>query len=428
MGKRVGFVLFAAVLWAIGLCTGLVCGATADAMPAYKRGARVGGSTAVVDSTAPTDGAALTLTAGDTTLGLSWDAATDSVGVDHYRVCMATGTQTPPANCSCTPPTGCGDGSGTSCTATGLTNRTNYAFRVCAVDAIGNTSTGLTGTEQPYVDAQAWTFDGCDTAGGCAGTEEYVSFADNAVFEVGNHYTAISIQTVTTCASGVPCDDFIWVKGTNANDSYSGLVEFNASGWVPRVAIGALGQFLQSATAITLNRRSVVVATYDGTQVDGGDAGTDANAERLSLYQVTCSNATPAVCGSLTDVTAAGTFLGTIPTTISDQATAFTVGGVPATRFNLAGSINEIAIYADGKISTTDIQNCVLDGTHARFRNLNRMSSACDAVFAHRVVWLSFGDRPGDAPATTIANGFANAITTGTPNAMESGDQAAHGN
>jgi hypothetical protein len=76
-------------------------------------------------------------------IDLSWTAANDTasgIGVIPYKVVFATGA-TPPADC-----TGLDiyQGVGTSLRHSGLTANTEYSYRVCAVDDVGNVSTGAT--------------------------------------------------------------------------------------------------------------------------------------------------------------------------------------------------------------------------------------------------------------------------------------------
>jgi subtilisin family serine protease len=102
-----------------------------------------------LDATPPTNGS-VTATAGNAQVALSWTGFADAgSGVASYRVVAATG-ETAPANCS---GAAVYAGSATSAAITGLGNGTKYAFRVCAVDAAGNVSTGATATAAPRPEA-----------------------------------------------------------------------------------------------------------------------------------------------------------------------------------------------------------------------------------------------------------------------------------
>lgn len=274
-------------------------------------------------------------------------------------------------------------------------------------------------------ETRSWRFDGCgDTAGAggaCTTPVEYTTVASNALFNVGANYTGCSIYRVNSCIDGSACDDFIYVRGTNANSNYHQLVEFNASGSNNRSSVGGLVNFLQTGLIAANGTWIVACATYDGSQVDGGDADTNANAERFSVFTKSCprTNGGRPVCGAWTDWTTTGTFNGTIPATITTNNLAFLTGGVPGTRFNFGGDIGGIAIFGNGKVTTANIDDCLLDGTRARFRDLNAMSPACQAIFSLPVWHGKYGDVNGDDPTTGLLNGFANAIGSSTPNNME---------
>ncbi|MFA4827973.1 MAG: CxxxxCH/CxxCH domain-containing protein [Thermodesulfovibrionales bacterium] len=101
-----------------------------------------------VDVAVPTDGT-LTAIAGNGQVGLYWTAASDAgIGLaltNTYKAVRATGA-TPPANC-----TGAGiyQGAALNYTDAGVVNDTQYAYRVCAYDAAGNVSSGVTVTATP---------------------------------------------------------------------------------------------------------------------------------------------------------------------------------------------------------------------------------------------------------------------------------------
>ncbi len=97
-----------------------------------------------VDAVAPSGGT-LTAAAEDGAVALAWTGIVETgSGVASYRLARATGT-TPPSNCTTTVWTG----PETTARIDGLTNGTTYAFRLCAVDAAGNTATGLTASARP---------------------------------------------------------------------------------------------------------------------------------------------------------------------------------------------------------------------------------------------------------------------------------------
>jgi hypothetical protein len=101
-----------------------------------------------IDKEIPVDGL-LSVTPADGQLNLSWSAATEgnALASPTYKVVAADLTTTPPADCSSGRVVYSGDA--TSVNDTGLSNGSDYAYRVCATDLAGNVSTGATGTAQP---------------------------------------------------------------------------------------------------------------------------------------------------------------------------------------------------------------------------------------------------------------------------------------
>jgi hypothetical protein len=101
--------------------------------------------TITLDTTKPTDGT-LTATPSAGQVALSWSGFADAnTGVASYKVVFAPTT----APASCTAGTAIFTGAGTNFTQTGLTNGTTFGYRVCALDAVGNVSTGATTTSRP---------------------------------------------------------------------------------------------------------------------------------------------------------------------------------------------------------------------------------------------------------------------------------------
>jgi subtilisin family serine protease len=95
-----------------------------------------------LDATAPTSGT-VTATSGDAQVALSWtgfaDTGAGASGITAYRVVGGTAAA-PPATCGGTLLYA---GTATSFAHTGLVNGTTYQYRVCALDAAGNLSTGV---------------------------------------------------------------------------------------------------------------------------------------------------------------------------------------------------------------------------------------------------------------------------------------------
>lgn len=96
------------------------------------------------DTTKPTDGT-LTLTAGDGHIDLAWTPAIDEGGLwatNTYQVRFLTGATAP----TCFSGTSVSMGTAETFRHNGLSNGTQYSYRVCAFDARGNFSDGSTGT------------------------------------------------------------------------------------------------------------------------------------------------------------------------------------------------------------------------------------------------------------------------------------------
>jgi len=104
--------------------------------------------TIILDTTAPTNGT-VTADPGDASLTLTWDGFADGSGsgIAGYRVVFQTGSLAP-ASCSVGTPIPVEDGA-TTLEHTGLVNGTTSSYRVCAVDAAGNVSSGATATGMP---------------------------------------------------------------------------------------------------------------------------------------------------------------------------------------------------------------------------------------------------------------------------------------
>ena len=98
----------------------------------------------VPDTTPPVDGAPFTATAGNGQVELTWTAATDTAGVTGYK--LVTLTTATPADCS---GTALYSGTALTFTDTGLTNGVPSYYRLCATDAAGNWSTGVTTSATP---------------------------------------------------------------------------------------------------------------------------------------------------------------------------------------------------------------------------------------------------------------------------------------
>jgi|GEM_PF-246231 len=215
------------------------------------------------DTSAPTSPSNLaTADATQTTVDLSWDAATDDVGVDHYVVTVDGEQFTTTST--------------TSVTVDGLTADTNYEFGVRAVDAAGNASATATVTGATIPEASGpvlsiefpdgnsvradGTIDGQVTlsqaADGLAGFDVTVSLADTAVATITDASVASAfpsnLQSVSIAADGSD----VTLEATDANDQ----IESGATD----VALGTITFTPQSAG------ETDVATAIDQIDADGG--------------------------------------------------------------------------------------------------------------------------------------------------------------
>jgi hypothetical protein len=125
----------------------------------------------------------LTPSAADARVDLSWTAGSDAAsGVASYKLVFATGT----APSSCNSGMVLYTGSNRTFAHTGLVNGVQYAYRVCAIDAAGNTSTGAAASAKPAPERE-----------GPVGTVLIASGADYA------KSTSVTLTLSATDASGV---------------------------------------------------------------------------------------------------------------------------------------------------------------------------------------------------------------------------------
>jgi hypothetical protein len=154
----------------------------------------------------------LTATAGNTKIDLSWTEGSDAAsGIASYKVVFTTGAAAP-SNCNA----GMVVYSGTSRTAsqTSLVNGLQYSYRVCAIDAAGNMSTGATASARPAPELEAPTGTVVISGGAQYAKSTSVTLALSATDASG--VTSMCISNTTKCTSWVAYTTTkTWTLSTN---------------------------------------------------------------------------------------------------------------------------------------------------------------------------------------------------------------------
>lgn len=359
---------------AIALLAVIACGCNEAFADRVRTRVERGGPTGGVapDITNPTDGTAIVFTqSASGELTLNWGDGSDSVGVDHYEVRASNaGSQTSPADCtSGNTVTGCADPTASNCTATGLTNFSDYAFRVCATDAAGNMSSGLTGFQRPWVDALSVYLNN-------GSTNEYATIADNAALECGANdqitawcwHKTLDISTT---------DRMMIVKGTTSGgtvDSWSLVTIANtaADTYSVRFAVSAIGDYCMFGAGTDDDAGSgwyFAAATCNLTLTGGGTATetNDIKCDAVRTAEGTEPSAFEACTGGAPTV---------MPDELTDDNTPLSIGGLATTpSFPWIGYLDECGYACIGKVDISviaclarnghpnDPRNCFTAGT-----------------------------------------------------------------
>ncbi len=190
---------------------------------------------------------------------LSWDAATDNVGVTEYQVFDGT--------------TLLGTTTNTTFQLTGLTPETTYTITVVALDAAGNVSEAtstvmFTTLEEPIQTGSALVisgvFDGSLTGGIPKGVELYVTedIADLSAYGLGsaNNGGGTDGEEFTFPAGPATAGTFIYVSS-----EATGFTSF--FGFAPDYTTGAMG--INGDDAVELFKDGAVVDVFGDINVDG---------------------------------------------------------------------------------------------------------------------------------------------------------------
>jgi hypothetical protein len=224
------------------------------------------------DTTPPTDGATFTATGGALQVSLAWAAASDNVGVTSYKLVYAAGA-TAPATCAAGTQIG-GTLTGLSYVHTGLAASTTYSYRVCALDAAGNVSTGKTASATtsagadttPPTDGATFTA----TGGTLQVSLAWAAASDNVGVVSYKLVYATGATAPATCAAGTQ------IGGTLTGLSYvhTGLAAGAAYSYrVCALDAAGNGSTGKTASATTSAAATVYVATAEsstyGTKLNG---------------------------------------------------------------------------------------------------------------------------------------------------------------
>ena len=161
----------------------------------------------VLDTVAP-GGGTLTATPGSGQVSLALAGVTDSpAGVSLFRIVRAEGTAllppTAPATCATGTPSG--EFTTSPMVITGLSNRTVYAFRVCAIDKAGNIAAGVTKVVEPRAEFVVPTATVVVNAGAVATNSPTLQVVVNVVENAGLESLCLGFAA-TGCTTFVPVD------------------------------------------------------------------------------------------------------------------------------------------------------------------------------------------------------------------------------
>ena len=270
-----------------------------------------------LDTTAPTDGAFSTQGVGDGSIQLEWaDFADTGVGLREYAVVWAAGAA--PSDCS---------GAGAEGTATlpdptvellGLVNGAVYGVRVCAVDAVGNVSAGISTAARPLPEADAPVDGVLSLAGGAA----YAGSATVAVSATADD--ASGLGRVCFSTDPAACTDWEAFTGSHTFTFESVEATYSLYAWFEDI------WGFQSAAPVSDDITLDLTAPADGvltaTPIDDNTvslswAGFSDDASGIASYVVRASSAVsggtaPASCDAGTAV-------------YTGSATAATITGLP---------------------------------------------------------------------------------------------------
>ncbi len=221
-------------------------------------------TSAAPDTTAPTAPSGLGATVSSSSqINLSWNAASDSVGVTGYRIerCQGAG---------CASFAQIATASGTGYSNTGLSGSTSYSYRVRATDAAGNLG-GYSAMATAVTSAAPDTT--APTAPSGLGATASSSSQINLSWGAASDSVGVTGYRIERC-QGAGCASFAQIA-TASGTSYSNTGLSGSTSYSYRVratdAAGNLGGYSASATAVTsAANRAPVISGSPATQVVAG--------------------------------------------------------------------------------------------------------------------------------------------------------------
>lgn len=319
--------------------------------------------TIVYDTTAPSNGTA-TATGGSGTVAVAWSGFSDAgAGIASYKVVYST-SSTPS---SCSSGTTAYSGSDAGFTHSGLTNGTTYYYRVCAVDAAGNTSTGASVSGRPAPEMDAPT-------GG------------SVVINGGSEWTNSSATTLTLSASDASGVSQMCISNSSTCSSW--VTYATSKAWTITASAGTRTVYVWFKDAYGNTTSSAVTDTigYDATAPSNGTPTGSASSGAVGLswtgysdagsgiasYKVvystssspsSCSTGTTAYTGTSTSYTHSGLANGTTyyyrvcaVDTAGNTSTGSTVSARPAPEYDAptggSVSINAGAAWTNSASTT----------------------------------------------------------------------------
>lgn len=220
----------------------------------------------IFDTTAPDDGILTAIPASTSQINLSWTVALDSgsglATTGSYKIVRTDGT-TAPADCTTGTPVYFGND--TSYNDIGLTEITNYAYRLCASDASGNVSSGTTATARSN-DGTAPSI----TAFTMPSTATSLLVAVNSF--AANDNVAVTGYLITESATAPVDGDPRWNGTVPSSYTFSASGTQTAYAWA-KDASGNVSMSMNATVSITTSSTLTITTAGSGKGTVNSDPG-----------------------------------------------------------------------------------------------------------------------------------------------------------